>query len=330
VAFEEGAYVAEGDLLFVIDKRPFEAARDRAEAELARAQAAADNAEAERRRGETLLARGTISQEEYDRRLSAKREADAAVVAARAGLRAAELDLEFTEIRAPIAGRISDKRVTVGNLVNGGPAGSTLLTNIVTDDPMYFSYTASEAAYLKYQRLDMQGRRDNGAGGKHEVWVKLSDEDEFTRKGVIDFVDNQLDPSTGTMRGRAVFANDDGLLAPGLFGRLRVPGSKPYEAVLIPDGAVVADQARRLVYVVGDEAIAQPRPIELGPLVDGLRVVRAGLEPSERFVAAGVVRVRPGAPITPIPARVEADGSVTELAGPNAPQDGAGGGDERT
>lgn len=302
IAFEDGAVVKKGDLLFSIDPRPFEADLAAANADLSSAAAALQNAKAESERGRRLLERSALSQEEADRRTSALRQAESAWAAAKAHVEQAELNLEFTEIRAPITGRISDDFVSEGNLIVGGAQGGTLLTTIVSLDPIYFEFTASEADYLKYVRVADKGGNAGLSGDANPVFVKLLDESEFGHQGRMSFVDNRLDRSTGTMRGRATFANPDGVLAPGMFGRLKLAGTAEYQAVLVPDSAVQTDQNVKYVWLASEGNVAERREVELGPLHNGARVVRTGLNPGDRVIVSGAQFVAAGAPVAPQPA----------------------------
>ena len=299
VAFEDGAIIQKGDLLFKIDPRPFEAELAAAKADLDSAAAARRNAKAENERGQRLLERSALSKEEADRRESALRQAEAAWAAANARVKQAALNLEFTEIRAPITGRISDNFVSEGNLIVGGPQGGTLLTRIVSLDPVYFEFTANEADYLKYVRLAADGDKTGLQGEANPVFVKLLDENDFTREGRISFVDNRFDPSTGTMRGRATFDNPDGVLTPGMFGRLKLAGSGEYTALLIPDSAVQTDQNIKFVWVAGEDNVVERREVTLGPLHDGRRIVRTGLNPQDRVIVSGSQFVMAGAAVAP-------------------------------
>ncbi len=299
VAFEDGVTIHKGDLLFKIDPRPFEADLAAAKSELASAAAARRNAKAENERGQRLLERSALSKEEADRRESALRQANAAWAAANARVEQAALNLEFTEIRAPITGRISDNFVSEGNLIVGGAQGGTLLTRIVSLDPVYFEFTANEADYLKYLRLAAKGDDTGLQGAQNPVSVKLLDESDFDHQGQMSFVDNRFDPSTGTMRGRATFDNADGVLTPGMFGRLKLAGSGEYTALLIPDSAVQTDQNIKFVWVAGADNIAERREIALGPLHEGKRIVRAGLEASDRVIISGAQFVMAGAEVSP-------------------------------
>lgn len=268
-----------------------------AEASLRVDQAQYDFAKQQLERAESLVQRGNISRSVVDERREQFLSAQAAIAGSRASLARAKLDLEYTEIRAPIAGRIGRNLISVGNLVE---ANATELTTIVSSDPIYFYFDINERYYLAYAR-DARARGaplQQGSGGL-KVTVKLADPKEPPRTGVLDFSENRLDEATGTMRVRAVLPNPDLVLQPGLFGRINVPGSLPYEGVLIPDEAVVADQQRRLVYVLGDDNVARQQEIRPGPRIDGYRVVREGLTGDERIIVNGLMRVRPGAPVTP-------------------------------
>lgn len=304
--FKDGQIVEKGQLLFVIDPRPYEATVDRAKAEVARANTRLELTGGDLARAEKLLAARAISQEEYDNRRQARREAEAQVTSARAALRSSELDLEFTQIKSPIKGRISDRRVDVGNLVSGGSPQSTMLTTIMATDPIYFVFDASEADYLRYSRLSANGKRQSSRDGATQVFVRLADETGWPRSGRLDFLDNQLDPRSGTIRIRAVFDNPDGLLTPGVFGRLRVPGTPNHEAIMIPDVAIASDQAKKIVMTVKEDGTVVPKPVTLGPIVDGLRVIRSGLAANDRVVIDGLQRARPGGKVTPQLAKIEA------------------------
>ncbi|MGI9499338.1 MAG: efflux RND transporter periplasmic adaptor subunit, partial [Geminicoccaceae bacterium] len=235
------------------------------------------------------------------------KEARANVAIAGAELVAARLDLEFTSITAPIAGRISATEVDIGNLVIGGPSGATVLANIVSVDPIEFAFTVSEADLLRYARLDRSGERPSSRGYGTPVQVRLIGDEDWPWEGVMTFVDNQIDPNSGTMEGRATLANPDWLLQPGLFGRLRLPSSGEYQAMLVPDEAIVADQSRLIVYVVGEGNMVEERAVEVGPLHRGLRVIKEGLTPEDLTVVSGVQRARPGAPVEPIEAEIAMD-----------------------
>lgn len=307
VSFEEGSLVRQGQTLFQIDPRPLQAQVDRLRAELAQATVARDRAAAETRRGDRLSSENAMTVEERERRAGAAAEAAAHVEAVAAMLRAAELDLSFTKVVSPIAGRVSRALVTRGNLVSGG-GDATPLTTVVSLDPIYASFDADEQAFLRYgDRV----RRQTDGRGSLPIDMALADEAAFPYQGALDFLDNQLDPSTGTIRGRAVFRNPDHRLTPGLFVRLRLPGTAAYRGVLVEDRAVGTDLDRRFVLVVGGDRKVESRTVTLGPLVDGLRVVRKGLEPGELVVINGLQRVQPGARVNATVAamRGETDGA---------------------
>lgn len=298
VHFREGAIVKKGDLLFVIDPRPYEAVLERARAELAGAQIRLELAHNDLKRGERLYTSRAISEEELDARSKERQEADAALTAARAAVRSAELDVEFTRMHAPLAGRIGRELVSEGNLVSGGSSQATLLTTIVSLDPIHVYFTADERAFLRYQRLSRAGERPSSREAANPVQLQLADEEGFPHRGHMDFVDNQVDRATGTMQGRAVFANPEFFLTPGLFARVRLLGRGPYEALLIPDAAIAADQAQRFVFIIDEAGTAQRRPVALARRVGELRVIASGLGPNDQVVVSGLQRVRAGSPVT--------------------------------
>jgi multidrug efflux system membrane fusion protein len=303
IHFTDGQLVKAGDLLFTIDQRPFQASLDQARADLARAKSQADLTGADLARAETLIQQKTIAEALYDQRVQAKRAADAALQSAEAAVKNAELNLEFTELRSPVTGRIGDRRVSPGNLVTGGTTGNTtLLATVVSIDPIRFEFSFDEASYLRYQRIATQAGRSDERGAKLPVELRLLDEKGFEHKGTIDFVDNVIDSGSGTIRGRAVFANASALFTPGMFGRILMPGSAEYEALLVPDVAIGTEQIRKFVYVVDAENTVRQKYIELGSLQGPLRVVRSGLEPHDRVVVNGLMRARPGVKVTPMTA----------------------------
>ncbi|HEY8536307.1 MAG TPA: efflux RND transporter periplasmic adaptor subunit [Vicinamibacterales bacterium] len=299
VRFEEGAIVRRGDVLFQIDPRPFQAEVDRLRAELARAQATVERARSELARAERLAAEHAMSREEHDRRAAFARESAALVEATAAALRAAELDLEFTRVTSPIDGRVGRALVTPGNLVSSGPGEATLMTTVVSLDPIYATFDADEATFLRYGELARAGRR-KGARASVPVRVALASDEGFPREGQLDFLDNQVDPATGTIRARAILRNPDLALTPGLFVRVRLQGRPAYDGVLIQDRAVATDLDKRYVLVVDGRQTIEYREVTLGPIVDGLRVVRDGLSPGERIVVSGLQRVRPGMTVSPV------------------------------
>ena len=300
VTFDEGAVVTKGDVLFEIDARPFQAEVDRLRAERSRADAVVDRAESELQRAERLRAENAMSREEFDRRSAFARESKAQVAAVSAALAAAELNLEFTRVTAPISGRVGRAIVTEGNLVSTGPGEATLLTTLVSIDPIHAHFDADESIFLKYVELARQGRRQNARAARQPIAMELAGEAGYPRQGELDFLDNRLDPSTGTIRGRALFRNPTGDLTPGLFVRLRLQGTSKYPGVLIQDRAVGTDLDKRFVFVVKADHTVEYRPVTLGPLVDGQRVVRSGLAPGEQIVVNGLQRVRPGATVDPV------------------------------
>ena len=296
IDFTDGQMVKKGDLLFVIDHRPFQIALDQMRANLAQARANLAFTQADLARGEELVRNKTITEQTYDQRKQAKSVAEASVTAQEAMVHQAELDLnEYSELRAPVDGRIGDRRVSVGNLVTGGTASnSTLLATIVSVDPIRFEFTFDEASYLRYQRFAGSETQMASSQGGVAVALKLIDESDFRHAGRMDFVDNVIDRSSGTIRGRALFANPDGLFTPGMFGRIRVPGSPPYTALLVPDMAIGSEQARKFVFVVDDGGVARMKYIVPGQLDDGMRVIKEGLNASDRVIVNGLMRVRPG------------------------------------
>jgi len=248
----------------------------------------------------------TLTESALDERRAAKLGADAQVSVREATVRSAELDVEFTQIRAPFTGRISDRKIDEGNLVT---AGETLLATIVSTDPIYLVFTASEADFLKYSRLGETGERNSSRDAPNEVQARLIDEPDWVHKGEMSFVDNELDPTAGTIRGRATFNNPDDLLTPGLFARLRLIASGEYEALLIPDEAVLSDQSRKIVLVVDDDGMVSAKVVQPGPLHRGLRIIRSGLEPTDKVIVAGVQRARPGGQVVPQEVTLSLDGA---------------------
>lgn len=298
VHFRDGDYVRRGQLLFTLDPRPAQAALASARAQLSQAQAQLGLARSELTRSEILLESQAVSQAEVDTRRGALQTAQAAIAAANANVRARQLDLEFTRVTAPISGRVSDRRVDAGNLVAGGSSAADVLTTVVSSAPIHFVFDGSEAILLKYQR---QAR--NGAA---PIQVRLQDEAEFNRAGTLDFTDNAVDTASGVIRLRALIPNADGFLKPGMFGQARLAGAGTYNAMLVPDAAIATDQARRIVYVVAADGSVAPKPVQLGPLVDGLRVVRSGLAATDRVIINGVQRIQqPGMKVKATNGRIQ-------------------------
>lgn len=300
IDFRDGQIVKVGDPLFTIDKRPYEIAVESAEAEVARNKAQVDLAELQVGRGASLIASRTITEAEQDSRKSTLAVARAQLKSAEAALRNAQLNLEWTNVTAPIAGRISDRKVDAGNLIAGGQSGATLLATIVTLDPIRFVFDISEADHLRYSRLILSGALASSRDGANPVRIRLSDETDWKRTGKVDFVDNAMTARSGTIRVRALVDNKDQLLTPGIFGRLQLFGGE-YDALLVPDSAIISDQARKIVFTVGDDGVVQAKPVTLGTIVDGLRVIRSGLAPTDKVVLDGLANpmVRPGAKVVP-------------------------------
>lgn len=298
VHFKDGQLVKKGDLLFTIDKRSFQNALDQARATLAQAKAGLAFAQADLERGESLVKEKTITQQTFEQRTQAARIAQAAVTRAEAAVRQAELDLEFTELRAPIDGRIGARQVSPGNLVTGGGTSNTLLATIVSTDPIYFEFTFDEASFLRYQRLGKTGHDIASRSGGVPVTLKLIDEEAFDHKGRMDFVNNVISTSTGTILGRAVFQNPNGLFTPGMFARVRVPASGLHEALLVPDTAIGSQQTQKYVLVVDETGVAKSKTVTLGQLVGKLRVIKSGLQANDKVVVGGLARVRAGQKVT--------------------------------
>jgi multidrug efflux system membrane fusion protein len=298
--FRDGQLVNVGDLLFTIDKRPFEIAVESAEAEVARTKAQVDLAELQVDRGASLIKSRTITDADYDQRKANLAVARAQLKTAEAAVRSAELNLDWTDVRAPLAGRISDRKVDAGNLIQGGQQGATLLATIVTLDPIRFVFDVSESDYLRYTRLFLSGAMASSRDSVNPVRIRLADETEWTRTGKVDFVDNTLSARSGTIRTRAIVENKNQLLTPGIFGRVQLFGGE-YDALLIPDTAIVSDQSRKIVFTVNKDNVVQAKPVTLGPLVEGLRVVREGLAATDNVVLDGLANpmVRPGAKVMP-------------------------------
>jgi len=300
IGFQDGQLVKQGDLLFTIDRRPFETTVAQTKAQLAQARANLAYAESDLARGSQLVRDKTITEQTFDQRTQAKRVAEASVQAQEAAVRQAELDLQFTELKAPVAGRIGDRRVSPGNLVTGGTGGTTtLLATIVSIDPMRFEFTFDEASFLRYERIAGASTDDASRSKGLKVLLRLIDEKDFTHEGTVDFVDNVIDRSSGTIRGRAQIPNPKGLFTPGMFARVRVPGSVPYEALLVPDVAIASEQVRKYVMVVGEDNTAKQKYVTLGQLAGNLRIIKDGLSADDKVVINGLARIRPNIKVTP-------------------------------
>jgi RND family efflux transporter MFP subunit len=300
VHFKDGQPIKQGDQLYDIDPRPFELALEQSRAELLQARTKVDNANLDVVRGKPLLERRIISEKTFDDRENLVREAQAQVKVSEARVKSAELDLSFARVVSPIAGRISRSMVTAGNWVSaGGASNSTLLTTIVSQDPIHIYFDLSENNYIKYKRLAERGTGAGAADLGATVELALPDERGFPHTGKLDFLDNRLDQGTGTLRARALIANEAGLFSPGMFARVRVTGTAAYAALLLPDEAIGTDQTNKYVYVVADNGMVTRRNIQLGPLVDGLRVVREGIADGDWVITKGLHRARPGQSVTP-------------------------------
>ena len=301
IHFKDGDMVEQGDLLFIIDPRPFQVALDRARAQLVQAQTELDLAFKELERARPLIESSVISPQAFDESLQAKQAADAQVAVARAAVEQAKLDLDYTRITAPVSGRIGRREISVGNLVRGGAQSPTLLTTIVSHNPIHFYFDAGEREYLKYARLSLSGERPSARNSVNPVFLSLADEDGFPHRGYTDFVDNQIDRETGTLRGRAIFDNSHQLFIPGIFARIRIMGTGRRETILLPEEVVQSDQVRKFVFVVDGDNTLRYRQVELGPLLEGLRIIRKGLTPEDAVAMDNFQRLRVGVVIEPVP-----------------------------
>jgi RND family efflux transporter MFP subunit len=313
IAFKEGGLVKQGDLLFIIDPRPYQADYDRAAADVKRYKTALELARIESTRVQRLRESGAVSQEELDERTSTVAQAEANVAGAQATLESASLNLGFTRVTSPVTGRVSRAEVTRGNLVTGGNNGGTLLSSVVSMDPIYLYFDGDEQAYLRYTQMARAGERSSSRDAPNPVQVGLANEEGFPHSGTMDFVDNQLNPQTGTIRARAILANKDGLFTPGLFARVQLVGSDEYNAILIDDRAVNTDQSQKYVFLVGADNKVEYRKVKLGRVIDGLRIVREGLKPGDVIVVNGAQRVHPG--LTVAPQRVAMSGDLPAQGG---------------
>lgn len=307
IDFRDGEIVKAGDVLYTIDPRPFEIAAESARADISRMKAQMALAENEVERARPLIKSGAVTERELDQRVSALSVMRAQMAGAEAALKNAELNLEWTVVKAPITGRISDTKVDVGNLISGGNVQPTLLTTIVSLDPIHFVFDVSESDFLRYARMRGNGNSPSSQENANPVLLKLSDEEGWKHEGMMDFVDNQINARSGTIRGRAIFANKDELFLPGVFARLRLFGGE-MDALLIPDSAVVSDQTRKVVYTVDEEGMVKSVPVTLGTIEDGLRIVKDGLRKSDRVIISGHANpfVRPGTRVTPEPGEITA------------------------
>ncbi len=299
IHFKDGQIVKKGDLLFVIDPRPYQAVLERSIAAEKQAEAGQALADANFKRTQELAKQKVVASQDLDDQRSKQLQAAAAVQVAQAEMKAAQLNLDFTRITAPVSGRIDRHLVSEGNLISGGAATATLLTTIVSLDPIYAYFEADEQAYLKYTRLDRSGERRSSRDVANPVKLALADEEGFPHQGRMNFVQNRVDVNTATIQGRAIFENPDLLLTPGQFVRLQLLGSPPHQAVLIPDEAILSDQSQKYVWVIGADNKSEYRKVKPGPLNGGLRVIREGLKPNERVVVLGLQSVHPGIVVAP-------------------------------
>jgi RND family efflux transporter MFP subunit len=315
VRFKDGQEVKQGEVLFAIDPRPFERALEQAQAELFAAKTKVENAGLDVTRGQKLIDSKIISDKTFDDRMSLLRDAQATMKVAEAKVKSAELDLSFATITAPISGRIGRTLVTAGNWVSAGSvSGATLLTTIVSQDPIYIYFDVNESNYIKYKRLAERGVKAGAADVGAAVEVALPDENGFPHKGLLDFLDNRLDQGTGTLRARAVLPNKAGLFSAGLFARVRVTGTPSYTTLLLPDEAIGTDQTNKYVLVVGGDGTVERRNVKLGPLVEGLRVVREGLAAEDWVITRGLQRARPGLKVEPKRVTIAASGTAPSKA----------------
>jgi RND family efflux transporter MFP subunit len=295
IGFRDGQIVHKGQVLFVIDPRPYEAALTQARGQEAHAQATLDNAKVELTRAEKLLADRAISEQDYQTRLATQQQAAADLITAQGQVQTAALNLQFTHVVSPLNGRISDRRIAVGNLVT---QDTTILTNITDLDPIWFTFDGAESLYLKYERENQVGTRPLSRSFANPVEIRLQDQPDYAIRGRMDFVDNTLDPNSGTIRGRAVVSNPKLILTPGMFGHLRLLGSGSYVGLVLPDTAITTQQSDQTVYVVGADGTVVQKKVVTGPIVDGLRVIRSGISADDRVVISGVQKAKPGAKVT--------------------------------
>src|SRR5213082_1805117 len=315
IRFNAGAIVKKGDLLYVIDPRPYQADFDRAAAEVERMDAQLKLAQIELNRAKELRDKNTISASEFDQKAATYQGAAAAKSSAEAAKNAAALNLEFTQIKSPIEGRISDARITLGNLVQPGPGAESVLTTVVSVDPIYAKVDADENAVLKYVKLSEQGKRVSARTEKIPAFIELGNETNFPHEGVIDFVDNRLDPGTGTVRARVVLKNwNPNFITPGFFARVRVAGATPYRAALVADKVISSQQGLKYAFVVKPDNIIERRNLETGPLFEGKRIVKRGLKDGEKVVSTRLQMLEPGMSVTPVPepAGPDTKASVTQ------------------
>ena len=300
VRVNDGQRVNKGDVLFVIDPRPYSIALRQAEAQLEQARAGQRQAESAFERVKSLKGSKAISQEEFDQREQVLYGAVAQVEAAEANVAQARLNLQFTTVKAPISGKISEEFVTEGNLISGGSDQATLLTTIVSLDPIYFYFEGSESALLKYSRQNLLDSVSGANGLQNQVSVRLLDEHDFQHEGVMNFMDNEIDFGTGTFQGRAIIPNPDFVIESGMFGTARVMNKNPHPAILVPDAIIATDQSQKIVYVLSDSNTVMAKPVELGPLHNSeLRIIRSGLNPDDRIIIGNIQKIRPDMEVEP-------------------------------
>ncbi|HEV2904989.1 MAG TPA: efflux RND transporter periplasmic adaptor subunit [Pyrinomonadaceae bacterium] len=313
IHFEAGVIVKKGDLLYVIDPRPYQADLDRAVAEFERMQAQLKLAQIELDRAKDLRAKNTISASEFDQKAATHQGSSAAARSAEAAKNSAALNLEFTQIKSPIDGRVSDARITVGNLVQPGPGAESVLTTVVSVDPIYVKVDADENAVLKYVKLSDEGKRVSARTEKIPAFVELGNETGFPHEGHVDFVDNRLDPGTGTVRARVVLKNwNPALVTPGFFARVRIAGATPYRAALIDDKVISSQQGVKYVFVVKPDNTLERRNIETGPTFEGKRIVKSGLKDGDKVVSTRLQLVQPGMPVKPVEEKSEVGSGKAE------------------
>jgi membrane fusion protein, multidrug efflux system len=313
IHFEAGAIIKKGDLLYVIDPRPYQADFDRAAAEFERMQAQLKLAQIELDRAKDLRAKNTISASEFDQKAATYQGSDAAARSAEAAKNSAALNLEFTQIKSPIDGRVSDARITLGNLVQPGPGAESVLTTVVSVDPIYAKVDADENAILKYVKLSEEGKRVSARTAKIPAFIELGNETDFPHEGYIDFVDNRLDPGTGTVRARAVLKNwNPNLITPGFFVRVRVAGATPYRAALIADKVISSQQGLKYAFVVKPDNTIERRTLETGTIFEGKRIVKSGLKDGEKVVSTRLQLLQAGMPVKPIEEKSEVGSGKSE------------------
>jgi RND family efflux transporter MFP subunit len=320
IHFEAGAIIKKGDLLYVIDPRPYQADFDRAAAELERMQAQLKLSQIELDRAKELRTKNTISASEFDQKAATYQGSVAAASSAEAAKNSAALNLEFTQVKSPIDGRVSDARITLGNLVQPGPGPESVLTTVVSVDPIYAKVDADENAVLKYVKLSEEGKRVSARTKKIPAFVELGNETDFPHQGDIDFVDNRLDSSTGTVRARVVLKNwNPNLITPGFFVRVRIAGATPYRAALIADKVISSQQGLKYAFVVKPDNTIERRTLETGTIFEGKRIVKSGLKDGEKVVSTRLQLVQPGMHVTPVPEQTPASGPDTKASAAPSP-----------